>query len=59
MLARLRAQNGSIHMRQGSMAHGATINMSCIPGDESQAFMSRNEQNELFGSVMKPDIVKI
>ena len=28
---------------------GATINVSVIPPDESQAFMSRDEQAALFG----------
>lgn len=35
------------------------ISYSVIAPDESQAFLTRGERNELFGSVMKPDVVKI
>ncbi len=35
------------------------MNLSKITSDESQAFISRNDFNELVGSEMRPDIVKI
>ena len=42
---------------------GSTINMSVIPAqempNESKGFMTTKEQNELFGSELKPDVVKI
>ena len=41
------------------MRLGSTINCSVIPADESDAFLDRFERDELFGSTMKPDVVRI
>lgn len=38
---------------------GSMVNCSNIMPDESQAFLTRGEKDELFGSVMLPAVVRI
>lgn len=39
-------------------AFGATINVSVIPPDQSQQFLSKGERDELFGSVIRTNSIR-